>query len=63
MCQHIQCPNLPSIMNGKIKASSMQLNSLAHVDCDEGFWVEGDDTLVCGIDAQWKGNAGCTGAI
>jgi len=60
-CQYIECESPPTITNGRIEAKNgLQLNSEAHVHCNEGFWVEGDDTLVCGIDSKWKGSGACT---
>jgi len=58
-CQYIECPTIPTIMHGRVVPDGVMHNSVAHVVCDEGFWVDGDDTLVCGADSKWKGHGGC----
>ena len=51
----IGCQTLRNPLNGKITISSTTTNSTAKYECNRGFRLLGDSTLVCQSNGHWKG--------
>jgi len=54
-----QCPVLTAPENGSISCSGTEFEDICNITCDDGFVVNGSNTITCGEDGTWSGEPEC----
>jgi hypothetical protein len=63
-CEPVLCPNPPIIANGIVRLSSNStiFGTVAEYNCEEGFELIGESSIVCNVAGFWDGQPGfCRG--
>ncbi|XP_067144673.1 sushi, von Willebrand factor type A, EGF and pentraxin domain-containing protein 1-like isoform X2 [Centruroides vittatus] len=54
-CTIVTCPKPEEIENGTVSYSSTVYNSIATYNCYDGLHIEGNNTVKCDAEGNWKG--------
>ena len=55
------CPSGLALRNGQVLISRMVFKSVATVNCDDGYKLVGNSTVVCQEDGTWSKTPECQG--
>ncbi|XP_063401402.1 sushi, von Willebrand factor type A, EGF and pentraxin domain-containing protein 1-like [Mytilus trossulus] len=56
-CSLITCLNLTSLDNGNVSTNNMTVNGITQYSCNEGYFMEGENTRLCQTNGSWTGTA------
>ena len=54
----IACRPFEPIANGKIEVTGLTYASVAHFNCDPGYYITGSAVRSCDTDGEWNGIEG-----
>ena len=54
----ITCRPFEPIANGKIEVTGLTYDSVAHFNCDPGYYITGSAMRSCDTDGEWNGIEG-----
>ena len=57
----IACPMPKAVSNGTVSYNSTDIGSTAKYTCDQGYRLDEDDAVICGVDGEWTDPPQCTG--
>ena len=59
-CEPVLCPSPPMIVNGfyTLSGNSTMFGSLVEYNCDPGYQLIGERTIICNMAGYWEGQPG-----